>query len=196
MNIIKLSYQSVNFYLIPSDNGWVMIDTGWPGTFSQLLQLLNQHNISVNEINYLIITHFHPDHAGLTQNLKNLGTNLIVLDEQVPYIHKLNLFYKKNPKANFIDITGSNCIVISEVASRSFLETIGIHGQLITTPGHSDDSISIILDSCCAFVGDLPSFFSLDEYDDLVLDDSWDMIMRQHVKMIYPGHGDPYEITL
>jgi glyoxylase-like metal-dependent hydrolase (beta-lactamase superfamily II) len=194
MNIINLSYKSTNCYLIAVDNGWLMVDAGWPDTFSQLLQLLSQNNISVNEINYLIVTHFHPDHAGLTQNLKDLGTNLILHEYQVPYINKLNLMYKKNPKANFKDIMTSNNIVLTDADNRSFLNSIGIDGELITTPGHSDDSVSLIIDGCCAFIGDLPALSLIDAYDDIVIDDSWDMIQKHHVKTIYPGHGVSYEI--
>jgi glyoxylase-like metal-dependent hydrolase (beta-lactamase superfamily II) len=171
-----------------------MVDAGLPDTFSQLLQLLNQHDISVNEINYLFITHFHPDHAGLTQNLKDLGTNLILHEDQVPYITKLNLLFKRNPKANFKDIMSSNNIVLTGEDNRSFLKSIGIDGELVTTPGHSDDSVSLIIDDSCAFTGDLPSLSLADTYDDLVIDDSWYMIQKHNVKMIYPGHGDPYEI--
>jgi glyoxylase-like metal-dependent hydrolase (beta-lactamase superfamily II) len=194
MKIINLSYKSTNCYLIETNNGWLMVDAGWPDTFSQLLQLMNQHDISVNEINYLFVTHFHPDHAGLTQNLKDLGTNLILLEDQVPYVAKLNLLYKKNPKANFKDIMTNNNIILTEEDSRSFLESIGINGELLTTPGHSDDSVSLIIDDCCAFTGDLPSPSLAEAYDDLVIDDSWNMIQKHNIKKIYPGHGEPYEL--
>lgn len=195
MNIITLVNKSTNSYLLPAGDGWLMIDTGWPDTFAQLLQLLNQNNICVNEINYLAVTHFHPDHAGLAQNLKDLGTTLLLHEYQVPYLNKLNLFFKKNPKANFKDITAGSNLVMSESQSRDFLKTIGLSGELISTPGHSDDSISLILDDCCAFVGDLPNLNLSEAYDDIVIDDSWDIIKRYNVKTIYPGHGAPYEIS-
>lgn len=171
-----------------------MIDTGWQDTFAQLLQLLNQHNISVTEINYLVVTHFHPDHAGLTQNLKDLGINLILHEYQVPYVSKLNLLFKKNPKANFKDITSNSNIIVSDGDSRSYLKSIGLDGEIVSTPGHSDDSISLILDDGCVFIGDLPSLNLADAYDDIVIDDSWDMIKKHNIKTIYPGHGEPYEI--
>jgi Zn-dependent hydrolases, including glyoxylases len=194
MNVIQLTYKSVNYYLIPGDDGWVMIDTGLPDTFCQLLQMLNQHNISIYEINYLIITHFHPGHAGLTQNLKDFGTNLILHQNQVNYYSKLNTFYKKNPKANFKDITSSNHIIVSDFDSRDFLKSIGIEGELISTPGHSEDSISLVVDDDCAFTGDLPVYSMLEAYDDIEIEDSWDLIRQYHVKTVYPGHGDSYEI--
>ena len=194
MNIIHLTYKSANCYLIPSKDGWVMIDTGLPDTFSQLLQLLNQNNISIYEINYLIITHFHPSHAGLTQNFKDLGTNLLLHESQVNYFTKLNLVYKKNPKANFKDITASNHIILNDYDSRNFLLSIGIEGEILSTPGHSDDSISLIIDNDCAFTGDLPTYSMLEVYEDIVIEDSWDLIKQYHVKTIYPGHGDSYVI--
>jgi glyoxylase-like metal-dependent hydrolase (beta-lactamase superfamily II) len=126
--------------------------------------------------------------------LKDLGTNLILLEEQVPFTNKLNLFYKKNPKANFKDITSGNNIILSAFDSRSFLQSIGIEGELISVPGHSDDSIALITDDGCAFTGDLPSLSSAEAYHDLVIDDSWDVIQKYHVKKIYPGHGEPYDI--
>lgn len=194
MNIIRLTNNSTNCYLLTLNNGWLLIDTGLPDTFSQFLQLLGQKDISVNEIDYLLITHYHPNHAGLTQYLRDLGINLIIHEDQIPYINKLNLFYKKNPKANFRDIVMGNYIILNESNSRSFLESIGINGDLITTPGHSDDSISLILDHNCAFTGDLPPYNMTNSYDDLVIEDSWDMLLQYKVKTIYPSHGDPYII--
>jgi glyoxylase-like metal-dependent hydrolase (beta-lactamase superfamily II) len=169
-----------------------MIDAGWPDTFSQLLQLLNQNNISVNLINHLLITHFHPSHAGLTQNLRDLGTNLIVHEYQVPFINNLNVMYKKNPKANFRDIANGNYVVLKDWDTRSYFKSIGIDGELISTPGHSDDSVSFILDEGYAFIGDLPSLPSEEEAFDLIIDDSWNHIKSHQVNTIYPGHGEPY----
>jgi glyoxylase-like metal-dependent hydrolase (beta-lactamase superfamily II) len=171
-----------------------MVDTGMPDTFSQLLHQLSQNNISVNEINYLVVTHFHPDHAGLVQALKDLGTNLILHEYQVPYINKLNLFFKKNPKANYRDITFSNHVVVTEEESKEFLKSIGIDGILLSTPGHSDDSISLVINDCCAFVGDLPAPHPAEAFDDIVIEDSWNMIRQQHIKTVYPGHSEPYEL--
>ncbi|MFN8418983.1 MAG: hypothetical protein U0528_07035 [Anaerolineae bacterium] len=39
--------------------------------------------------------------------------------------------------------------------SRAFLSSIGIAGAIISTPGHSDDGIALILDDGAAFTGDL-----------------------------------------
>lgn len=70
MNIVTLSYDST--------------DIGWAGTLPKLLHLLKQRQINPKEIKYLVVTHFHPDHAGLAQDLKGLGATLVVHACQVP----------------------------------------------------------------------------------------------------------------
>ena len=192
MKIISLTNNSTNCYLLPANDGWLLVDTGLPDTFSHLLQLLFKNSISIYEINYLLITHFHPDHAGLVQNLRDLGTNLIVHEDQIPYMQKLNSFYKKNPRANFRDIVSNNIITVSNSDSREYLQSIGISGDIITTPGHSDDSISLVIDDECAIVGDLPSYHLVEAYNDIVIDDSWEMLQAHNINTIYPGHGDSY----
>lgn len=196
VDIISLTYKAANFYLVPSNDGWVMIDTGWPDTFSQVLQLLNQHNIAVNEINYLIITHYHPAHAGLTQNLKELGIHLLLHEAQSAHFTRLNLFYKRNPQANFRDITMNNSITLTKANSKGFFASIGIEGELISTPVHSDDSISFIIDNHCAFTGDLPSLSSPEAAYDITVKENWDRIRQYHADTVYPGHGDSYHIGL
>jgi hypothetical protein len=64
MKILNLICKRTNCYLLESSCGWIMIDTDFPGTLYRLMNLLNQHNIKISDIKYLIVTHFHPDHAG------------------------------------------------------------------------------------------------------------------------------------
>ena len=194
MNIINIKNKSTNCYLVPENTGWLMIDTGEPGSFSQLLQLLSQNKIPVTSINYLVITHFHPGHAGLTQNLRDLGTKLILHEDQIPFTNRLNLMYKKNPKANFRDIVPGNSIILNDEDSRNFLKSLDLDGALISTPGHSDDSISLILDNYCAFTGDLPYLTQNENTFDMVIEDSWDIIRGFGTKIIYPGHNEAYKI--
>ena len=42
--------------------------------------------------------------------------------------------------------------------SRSFFEGLGIEGEIIATPSHSEDSISVILDEGICLVGDLEPY--------------------------------------
>ena len=194
MKILNLTYKKTNCYLLELSQGWIMIDAGWPDTFPQLMSQLKQHDVQIMDIKYLLVTHYHPDHAGLAGNLKDFGIVLIVHECQVNFIEKLNSFFKKKSKNNYKDITTENNIIVSSAESRSFLKGFGIDGEIIQTPGHSDDSVSLIVYNCCAFTGDLPEFSLIEAYDDQILEDSWKLIRDFNVEKIYPAHGNPYTI--
>ena len=79
MNIVNVGYQSTNYYAMQIKDGKLLVDCGWPGTLPQFTAQLKRKDIAPGEIKYLLVTHFHPDHAGLTQELKKLGAKLIRL---------------------------------------------------------------------------------------------------------------------
>ena len=67
--------------------------------------------------------------------------------------------------------------------SREFLCKMGIQGKIISTPSHSKDRVSVILDSGDCFVGDLQRR----EYDPDTED--WKRVMRLNPKRINYVHG-------
>ena len=89
MNIDIVGYDSTNYYLIQSQNGKVLDDCGWPGTLPKLTAELKRKGIAFSEIRYLMVTHFHPDHAGLTQELKNQGIKFLLFEPQIDFIPQL-----------------------------------------------------------------------------------------------------------
>ena len=166
MNIINVGYDSTNYYLIEFKGGKLLIDCGWPGTLPKLMAELKRKGISINEIKYLLVTHFHPDHAGITQELKKLGTKLILLENQVDFVpHFAEFFVGKN--LPYVEITQNDNLVLKFEDSRKFLDGLGISGEIISTPGHSDDSVTLILDEGFAFTGDLHPRFMVPEEDHL-----------------------------
>jgi glyoxylase-like metal-dependent hydrolase (beta-lactamase superfamily II) len=195
MKILNLKCKLTNCYLLKSNCGWIMIDTDFPDTFYRFLNLLKQSDIDVKSIKYLIVTHFHPDHAGFAEDLKELGVKLILHENQIPYIDKLNNFFKKDIKFKYKDITAAHNIIVSSDDSRSLLRKLGIEGEMVQTPGHTEDSISLIIDENCAFTGDLPGFYLMEAYDDQTIKESWKLIQGYKVTKIYPAHGNSYAIN-
>ncbi|UCB44816.1 MAG: MBL fold metallo-hydrolase, partial [Spirochaetota bacterium] len=85
------------------------------------------------------------------------------------------------------------------------LTPYGIKGKIIPTPGHSSGSMSLILESGDAFVGDLfmngfpmrkgpgiPIF--ADDID--TVKKSARFLMDNGAKVIYPGHGEPFNADI
>jgi glyoxylase-like metal-dependent hydrolase (beta-lactamase superfamily II) len=179
MNIVNVGYDSTNYYLLEIKGGKLLIDCGWPGTLPKLLAELKRKGISIREIKYLLVTHFHPDHAGITQDLKKLGAKLVLLESQVDFI--LQNF-------PYLAIAQDDNLVLNFEDSRKFLDSIGISGEILPTPGHSNDSVTLILDEGLAFTGDLPPLFMVPE-EDQVTRGSWDKIQRHKISKIFPAHG-------
>jgi glyoxylase-like metal-dependent hydrolase (beta-lactamase superfamily II) len=88
-------------------------------------------------------------------------------------------------EASDLVLTGSN---------RADLNRIGVRGEIIETPGHSDDSVSLVLDSGMAFIGDLhPPDLVQDEAREITCQ-SWKKLLRLNVKTLYPAHGRPFQM--
>lgn len=187
MNIINVGYQSTNYYLINIKVGKFLVDCGWPGTLPQFSTELKRKSVSVQDIKYFLVTHFHPDHAGMTQELKNLGIRHILLDVQIEHVSEMTEFFKTK-NYPYVQITTNDNTSLKVAESRKFLTGIGLQGEVIHTPGHSDDSVTLILDEGFAFTGDLHPAFMLPK-DDLVSRTSWDKIYRYKIARIFPGHG-------
>ena len=68
-----------------------------------------------------------------------------------------------------------------------------IEGKIISTPGHINDRITFIVNNL-AFIGDLPKYSMNGSYKTEAIKDSWNKILKNNVKEIYPGHGEKYKI--
>ncbi len=187
MNIVNFGYQSTNYYLIEIKSGKLLVDCGWPGTLLQFSAELKRKGIALQDIKYLLVTHFHPDHAGMTQELKKLGIKHLLLDVQVDFIPQLTEFFKTKSYP-YVQIQTNDSINLQLSESRKFLAQIGLAGEIIHTPGHSDDSVTLILDEGFAFTGDLHPAFMLAE-DDVISRQSWDKIHQHKITRIFPAHG-------
>src|SRR4026208_1692559 len=110
-------------------------------------------DVPLAEIRYGLATHYHLDHAGLAQEPKLAGVPLLVVAGQEPAIPLLKQHTK--PEDRFVDITLHDNVTVTTEGSRVFLATVGIEGQIVHTPGHSDDSMSLLLDNGAVFTGDL-----------------------------------------
>lgn len=193
MNIFELKYSSTNTYLIESDDCRILFDTGWAGTFPLFCRELGKLKISVQSIDYIIISHFHPDHMGIAQEIAENGPVIIAADVQKSYIHSSDEIFVKEKKNRFIPVKENKVITVSISDSRRFLDGIGIKGELLHTPGHSEDSISLFLDGGELFVGDLNPLYELELHKGTQIAESWDRLLALKPKRIYYGHAKTAE---
>ena len=129
--IQNIKYGNTNCYYIKGKKGSLLIDTDWAGTFNAFCKKIKELNI--DKIDYLLITHFQPDHMGIAQDIIEMGTKLLLIDVQKDYIHTSDHIFEKNKNVKFKPIQ-TNYTIISCKESREFLKNIGIDGEIIHTP--------------------------------------------------------------
>ncbi len=192
VTIVNVGYRSTNYWVIGAGTSRVLVDLGWLGTMGRMRASLAQMDVPIKELRYGVATHYHIDHAGLAQELKHAGVPLLVLDVQIPAIPRMKTWIK--PQDQYVDITLHDNVTISFAESRAVLKRIGIGGEILHTPGHSDDSVSLLLDDGSAFTGDLtrPEFVGVE--DAAVVEASWRLLRERGATRVYGGHGPPWPL--
>lgn len=187
MNMVNVGYASTNYYVIGPADRRLLIDVGWPGTLPKLLASLKRKGIAPAEVRYLLATHYHPDHAGLAQEVANQGVRLVVVESQVAAVPALKAQMK--PTDGYVDIDLQRVHRLKLAESRAFLKAMEIAGEIIATPGHSADSVTLVLDDGAAFTGDLPGLAWARDEARAEVAQSWQAMVALGAKRVYPGHG-------
>ena len=145
-----------------------LIDVGYdPVVLHNLAQI--KPGIGKNIIDQIFLTHSHFDH---TYNIKSV-------------LERYSVPVFAHPKN---DTPG-----VRQVANHKIVRIADQEGEIIYTPGHSDDSICVLCpEEGLLFSGDIPYriFSDSEEYHpDFV--EALDYICSHDIHAIYPGHGDP-----
>lgn len=185
ITIVNVGYRSTNYWVISAGTSRFLVDIGWPGSLGTMKANLKKMGVPLREIRYALATHYHIDHAGLGEELKREGVPLLVLDVQVAAIPMMKTWTK--PADHYVDITTKGNIVIAFAESRQLLSRIGIAGEILHTPGHTEHCVSLLLDDGSLFTGDLPA--ESYAFGDPTVLATWRMLRAHGAKRIYPAHG-------
>jgi hydroxyacylglutathione hydrolase len=206
-----------NTYLL-RDRGAVLIDPGSPGKAGAVLRKLQARVGEMPHIDLIVVTHAHFDHIGAARGVREAtGAPLAVHRGDVAWLRggeavwplgvtrwgkfirtvfgPLMLSFLKPPKLEpdlVLDDDGLD------------LEAYGVTGRVLPTPGHSPGSVSVLLPSGDAFVGDLamnglpfclkPSF-GIFAHQPERAPASWRRLLKLGVRTVYPAHGRPFPAT-
>ena len=80
--MLRLKYGNTNTFFVEGSNGGLLVDTDYAGTLPAFYKALKQNNIRIRDIEYVMATHYHPDHMGLISELMKQGVKLLLLDVQ------------------------------------------------------------------------------------------------------------------
>jgi hydroxyacylglutathione hydrolase len=156
----------VNAHLIHDSHSAILVDAGLPGTERHVIKALQAVGLTLQNIKLIVITHAHVDHAGNAAKLRELSKAPIVahVGDQ-PYYRRekpmtfctTGWFGKVFIKTGlmFEPYTAFEPDILLDQAETLDLAPYGFKGVVQPTPGHTAGSLSVLLDSKQALVGDL-----------------------------------------
>lgn len=200
------------------DKGAIMIDGGAPKKLKEFTKAIEEISIKPEDIKLMIMTHGHWDHIGSAKEIKEFtGAKIAMHEQEKEWLEKglkplppgVTLWGSifKGIMAMFMPLvkiptTDVDLVLGDEGLS---LDEYGIPGKVIYTPGHSPGSVSVLLDTGDAFVGDMamnkfPLRFGpgmpIFAEDLQKLKESWKLLLDRGAKTIYPAHGDSFSADI
>jgi len=191
LDILNVGYRSVNCFLLVTDRAELLIDVGWPSGMPEFKKSMALQGKSVKEVSHVLMTHYHIDHGGIAQELKDKGAKLIVSENQKDHLNDMKKYLR--PPMVFHEVRSDGSIDLRFDESRAFLEGIGIFGEIIPTLSHSPDHVTLVLDEGIAFTGDLPPENAAEEGSEAYRD--WKRLRSMNIKRFFPAHGNS-DLTL
>jgi glyoxylase-like metal-dependent hydrolase (beta-lactamase superfamily II) len=202
-----------NCYAIQGNQGTVLVDTGFPNRERRLHRQLDRLGLDPGQIRLIVATHGHADHVGNLKALRIVSGAPVLVHQADSHLVRDGTVVVPPPITAWGHVLS---IVFSTLAfwgkfervqpdivvDREFpLVEFGLSGKILPTPGHTPGSVSLILETGEAFVGDLavnslPIEMSLgvpalaEDVGEIYA--SWEKLLSAGATMIYPAHGKPF----
>lgn len=223
LEIITLS--NTNCYLIETKDGYLLIDCGSILDKEAFLNNLEKLGLKLEKIRYLFLTHHHNDHCGLLPFLRAANRELTVIlskkcsdylktgshfqhpaeryaNPLLGIMIQTHLMLTRNHLESFepYAVRETDIIIEHDHDHVNMLGEIGLKAKIFLTPGHTEDSISLVLDKA-AFVGDAARnilnftgtpYQPILVYNALESYNSWQKLCHSQLDVIYPAHGKPF----
>ena len=168
MAIKTIRLKFTNCFLVPVDSKYLLIDTGYEYEWQDFLCGLEKNNVQIHDIKYLLLTHHHDDHAGLLNNIIEINPNITIIaskltkeylaqgkhvnfhgagyiNKRIAFVLKLKSKFDKNWTHTFPQffMRIHDILIERDCELKDF--NINLNGKILLTPGHSRDSITLLL---------------------------------------------------
>ncbi len=200
----------VNCYLVKTDTGFILIDTGFSSKRCGLEMELESAGCKPGNLVLILITHADSDHSGNAAFLREkygakIGIHrgesevvergdMLLSRKQSPFLSRIVLpFFRLSESDRFKpDLLIEDGYDLSEY---------GFDARVLHIPGHSNGSVGILTSDGDLFCGDLlintgkPALNSLMD-DPAAANASFESLKRLEIQTVYPGHGKPFPMEL
>src|SRR5690606_24526165 len=117
---------AVASFLIESEDGLILIETGPETTFEQLKTTIAQKGFSWKDVKHILLTHIHFDHAGAAWKFAENGAKI--------YVHPIGLTHLQNPEK----LWNSAKMIYGEDMERLWGNMKSISGNLLVAADEGD----------------------------------------------------------
>jgi glyoxylase-like metal-dependent hydrolase (beta-lactamase superfamily II) len=198
-----------NAYLIICNQHAILVDTGKKSTYTLLKKNIQNALPANTTLDFLVLTHTHFDHCQAAQAIANdYDCKIFASVHAITYVEN---GYTPLPRGtNFFSSIIANAgqrigkkkfgyspFIINFPVNSDQMPVFNTDIQIIQTPGHSCDCISVIIDYEIAIVGDAlfgifqNSVFPPFADDNIRLIESWKKLLDTNCRLFLPGHGKP-----
>jgi len=201
----------VNCYLIETDTGHFLIDTGGSNRRTGLERELESAGCKPGYLKLIVLTHGDFDHTGNAAYLrKKFGTRTAIHHDDSGMVERGDMFF--NRKRPNVLIRRMLPMLFGFGKSERFtpdlrvedgddLSEYGFDARVLHIPGHSKGSIGILTAGGDLFCGDLlvntdkPVLNALMD-DPAAANASVGRLKSLEIGTVYPGHGKPFPMEL
>jgi hydroxyacylglutathione hydrolase len=202
---------SVNCYLIKTDTGYILIDTGYSRKRTDLEKELESAGCKPGNLQVIVLTHGDFDHSGNAAYLrKKFGARIAMHYDDAGMGERGNMFWNRSKSNILIKIIAPILFRFgkserfkpdSYIEDGDDLSKNGFDARVLHIPGHSKGSIGILTSGGDLFCGDLfqnihkPKLNSI--MDDLTTaNSSVENLNKLSIRTVYPGHGKPFPMDV
>jgi len=204
--VIRILSGRSNVFLLTNGEKNILIDTSPKFIWKKLEKRLKL--LEVNQIDYLILTHTHYDHAENSKKIKEkYGTRIIVHKDEASYLTSGENFLPNGTNAvtkliirlfgkQFLSKVSYEPCKYDYLVDTTFdLRDFGFNAYIMHTPGHTIGSMSIIIDDNIGIVGDAMfgvfkwSVFPPYANNIIQLIESWGKLLTTNCQVFIPSHG-------
>ncbi|GMK37271.1 MBL fold metallo-hydrolase [Paenibacillus sp. CCS19] len=172
--VYRLPIRQVNVYLLETEQGLVLIDTGYEGSAPAILQAIRSLGCESSDLRTILLTHAHPDHAGSLGALKQEvpDVRIYASEQDISIVSKREKQRTIKPAPGLLNAILFRILIRGDgVVEPAPLDGVLQHGkvldfagglQAIFTPGHSYGHFAFLLPSHggVLFAGDLAANMS------------------------------------